>query len=1443
MKKQIFFLFLMAAATVQGAFAQPTTPAPTPTHAANRVAALFSDPYTEVGNIRYNAVASVTQIAVETPFAAAPTDEVLKISNLTTTGLGNKAAWLTFDAQDWRTMDTLHIDIYSPEETGIGELDYQLYSANGANVSANIWLRITQENRHGQWIAIELPITQFATGNMQIDQITQIAIRRGGTGSKGGILYVDNIYAYQSESIDHTPTIDAITIGGAGALKHGATEQYTAAVTGTHYPSQMVTWTLAGAAKTATTVSSAGLLTVAADETARVLTLTATSTYDNTKSAVRKIILITPPATPAPTPVHAQEYVKSIFSDYYNNNGQFVTDYSDWLPAGTTLPRKEVITPFDDAPEDHVLFLDSLLNNVAQISLGAVPLTDRDSIHIDVYSPGGNDGIGEFDFAFYVGTNDWKNASWVEAGVWFRVTEQSKHGQWISLEVPVSKFVEKGEYALVLRLRRGAQGSSGQKLYVDNVYIYTSQYVDHSPVVKSVGVSGATQIERGTAAQYGAVFSVANNPPRDVSWSLSGAESSATTLSSTGLLTVAVDETAATLTVTATSDYDNTKSGSLTVTLVDRVTMTVDDAVDLTAELPHIPAPLPRHDPDSVRGIFSDVYDYGQFSLTYDDWLAAGKKAPTKEIIYPFENSPVESLLKLDTLYNDNQAQISLGTCNLAGMDSLHIDIYSPGDSKGIGEFDFGLVFNWNGGNHVSANIWLNITEANLHGRWISFDIALKRFVATNPAFDVSNINIIRLRRGGKGSPGTLLYVDNVYAYKSGDGTGVLPPTPPTPPELDPPTTVPTISANADDVKSIFCEQFEDADYQETLGIWDVSGNYTLEDDYTVAKMNYGQNASQNREFVEIVPGSGNRTIKLTGWNDYPFKIHRTSTTMDLSDMEYLHISAYLASGLVNDKPCSMTFFMHDNASGKLDSDKLIASVDMTPGKWTSISIPLCYFEGKLNLSNVYVLRPRLVGYASMNVYIDNIFAYKGEPLEGTVVGTPCSDTPPPVEDPIQDSRSGSLPPRETVMLGINLASASGGDNPGKLGTNYRYPKNEDLYYFNAKGIKLIRLPFRWKRLQSEPAGDIVIADINAMHAVVKEAERLGMWVMPDMHDYCEYVHKDTLYEIGVAGYRAWRPSTNSWGAWKSTPDSIVVSADHYADVWAKLVDAFADCSNIWGYDLMNEPKGIDSVILRNNYQTAINAIREKDTQAYILIEGRSYASAANWVSASDNLKNLTDPANKLVYQAHCYFDRDASGTYQNSYDAEVGTNFEVYKQRLDPFLNWCAANGKTGMIGEFGVPYNGATGSDPRYMVLIDSVFSYLKQKQITATYWCGGAFYDNYHLTVQPTNDYRVEKSTMTIMEKYIRNYDQTTGIDRLSAGVAVSVYPNPVSGTLYIQSETVLQQVRIVNLLGQTVYEAYPGATQHSIDVSRYGKGSYILQTIFPGGRTATQKLIKN
>ncbi len=92
--------------------------------------------------------------------------------------------------------------------------------------------------------------------------------------------------------------------------------------------------------------------------------------------------------------------------------------------------------------------------------------------------------------------------------------------------------------------------------------------VSNTPTVASVIVSpNPATVQKGGTQQFTAIVSGTNNPAQTVSWSLSGAEKTGTSISTGGLLTVAADETAATLTVTATSTVDASKSGTATVTV------------------------------------------------------------------------------------------------------------------------------------------------------------------------------------------------------------------------------------------------------------------------------------------------------------------------------------------------------------------------------------------------------------------------------------------------------------------------------------------------------------------------------------------------------------------------------------------------------------------------------------------------------------------------------------------------------------------------------------------------------------------------------------------------------------------------------------------------------------------------------------------------------------
>ena len=89
-----------------------------------------------------------------------------------------------------------------------------------------------------------------------------------------------------------------------------------------------------------------------------------------------------------------------------------------------------------------------------------------------------------------------------------------------------------------------------------------------SPAIVSVSVLPETvRLKAGKTQQFNALVSSINKPNLAVTWSVSGSTNPGTTISNTGLLTIAEDETATTLTVKATSNADSSKSGSAKVTI------------------------------------------------------------------------------------------------------------------------------------------------------------------------------------------------------------------------------------------------------------------------------------------------------------------------------------------------------------------------------------------------------------------------------------------------------------------------------------------------------------------------------------------------------------------------------------------------------------------------------------------------------------------------------------------------------------------------------------------------------------------------------------------------------------------------------------------------------------------------------------------------------------
>lgn len=309
--------------------------------------------------------------------------------------------------------------------------------------------------------------------------------------------------------------------------------------------------------------------------------------------------------------------------------------------------------------------------------------------------------------------------------------------------------------------------------------------------------------------------------------------------------------------------------------------------------------------------------------------------------------------------------------------------------------------------------------------------------------------------------------------------------------------------------------------------------------------------------------------------------------------------------------------------------------------------------------------------------------------------------------------------------FGVNLACAEFDESnmPGEYGKHYTYPTEKELDYFNSKGLKLIRLPFKWERMQHDLSGELDSAELARFKRFVSAAQERDMYIITDLHNYGRRYVNGVKTIIGTNG----------------------LTVEHYADFWKKFAVELKGYTNIYGHGLMNEPYDLsDNVIWFEMAQAAINAIREVDTEKTIIVGGDDWSSAERWKERSDTLKYLTDPSDNLMFEAHVYFDIDASGSYKSSYEEE---NCHPLKgvERVTPFADWLKENGFRGLVGEYGVPAN-----DERWLETMDNFLQFLQAEGITATYWAAGPWWGGYKLSLQPKDGQ--DKPQMRIVEKYL-------------------------------------------------------------------------------------------
>jgi len=311
---------------------------------------------------------------------------------------------------------------------------------------------------------------------------------------------------------------------------------------------------------------------------------------------------------------------------------------------------------------------------------------------------------------------------------------------------------------------------------------------------------------------------------------------------------------------------------------------------------------------------------------------------------------------------------------------------------------------------------------------------------------------------------------------------------------------------------------------------------------------------------------------------------------------------------------------------------------------------------------------------------------------------------------------------RDAQWWGTNLSGAEFQDQiePGTYGTDYAFPITQTISYFVTKGLRVLRVPVRWERIQDGLGGPLDGANMRRLDTLITYAAAHDAKVIVDLHNYGSYVLHGARYLIGGA----------------HVPQSALV------DVWKKLAAHYVGNPGIYGYDLMNEPA---EGTWPHDAAAVINGIRQVDTTTQLLVESDIVGRPPRFT--------VTDPMSNLFYSIHEYFDRTGSGFYNPVYTYDMnGAYPTIGIDRARPVITWLHAHHAKAFYGEYGIP-----NTDPRWLTTLDNFLRYLHANSDViagGTYWSAGQRWNSYALSVEPLNlgqPAQTDAAQMGVLRKY--------------------------------------------------------------------------------------------
>jgi len=245
------------------------------------------------------------------------------------------------------------------------------------------------------------------------------------------------------------------------------------------------------------------------------------------------------------------------------------------------------------------------------------------------------------------------------------------------------------------------------------------------------------------------------------------------------------------------------------------------------------------------------------------------------------------------------------------------------------------------------------------------------------------------------------------------------------------------------------------------------------------------------------------------------------------------------------------------------------------------------------------------------------------------------------------------------ILRGVNISGGefAGGGAPGTLDVNYTYPTKAEIDYYYNLGMRVIRVPFMWERLQPTLNGGLSAVDRQKLRDVVTYATGKKMFVVLDMHNYARRAVGANYSKVALIG-------------------STDVPVAALSNGWIKIASDYKTNDRVW-LGLMNEPYGISAAQWWPIAQKVVSDIRGASIANKILVPGTSWTGAHSWASSGNaaQAEVFRDPWNNVAFEVHQYLDADSSG---KSDQCSVGAG-----ARVASVINWAKAQRKWLFMGE----------------------------------------------------------------------------------------------------------------------------------------------------------------